>query len=300
MRSVSVAVTQMSCVPDRMANIDRAARLVETAAKRGAQVVVLQELLETPYFCIEVDKRHYAEAMAVNRNPAVAVMQELARKYDVVIPVSIYESDGNKKFNSLVIIDAGGEQLGVYRKSHIPDFPAYEEAFYFDPGDTGFKVWDTKYVKLGGAVCWDQWFPEVARSMALMGAELLVYPTAIGRPVNSSPDDFPNSKPHWQQTMQGHAAANMLIVAASNRVGIEQGGGFQTQFYGGSFIANETGTKVAELGEDENQVVVQEFDLDRIAELRKGWGIFRTRRTDLYDPVINVIPPSYLLGRKAS
>jgi N-carbamoylputrescine amidase len=299
-RNVSVAVTQMACVSDRKANIDRAAKLVKTAAKRGAQVVVLQELFESPYFCIEVDKRHYSEAMPIDQNPAVAAMQELARKFDVVIPVSVYESDGNKKYNSLVVIDAGGEQLGVYRKSHIPDFPAYEEAFYFDPGDTGFKVWDTKYVKLGGAVCWDQWFPEAARSMALMGAEVLVYPTAIGRPVNGSPYDFPNSKPHWQQTMQGHAAANMLIVAASNRVGTEQGGGFQTAFYGGSFIANETGSKVAELGEDENQLVVHEFDLDRIAAFRKGWGIFRTRRPDLYDPLINVKPPSYLLARKAS
>lgn len=297
MRNVSVAVAQMACTADRMVNIGRAAELVAMASRQGAQVIVLQELFETPYFCIETDRRHFVEAMPVDRNPAVAAMQELARKFDVVIPVSVYESDGDKRFNSLVIIDAGGERLGVYRKSHIPDFPAYEEAFYFDPGDTGFKVWETKYVKLGAAVCWDQWFPEAARSMALMGAELLVYPTAIGRPVNGSPYDFPNSKPHWQQTMQGHAAANMLIVAASNRVGIERGGGFQTEFYGGSFIADETGSKVAELGEGENQVDVRKFDLDRIAEFRKGWGIFRTRRPDLYGPVINATPPSYLLGR---
>jgi N-carbamoylputrescine amidase len=296
-RFLSVAVSQMACGADRDSNIGRAAGLVRKAANRGAQVVVLQELFETPYFCIELDERHHAEAMPIADNPAIAAMQELARKFDVVIPVSFYELEGNKKFNSLAVIDAGGKFLGIYRKSHIPDFPAYEEAFYFDPGDTGFKVWDTKYVKLGGAVCWDQWFPEAARAMVLMGAELLVYPTAIGRPVGGSPYDFPNSKPHWQQTMQGHAAANMVIVAASNRIGVERGGGFQTQFYGGSFIANETGTKVAELGEDEDQVVVQEFDLDRIAEFRKDWGIFRTRRPDLYQPLIRQVPPAYLTTR---
>lgn len=296
-RFVSVAVTQMACGADRDSNIKRASRLVEMAANRGAQIVLLQELFETPYFCIELDSRHRAEAMPVADNPAIATMQELARKHDVVLPVSFYERDGDKQFNSLAVIDANGELLGVYRKSHIPDFPAYEEAFYFDPGDTGFKVWDTRYVKLGCAVCWDQWFPEAARAMALMGAELIVYPTAIGRPVGSSPYDFPNSKPHWQQTMQGHAAANMVIVAASNRIGVEQGGGFQTQFYGGSFIADETGAKVVELGEEEEQVAVHAFELDRIAEFRKGWGIFRTRRTDLYQLLIGQQPPAYLMTR---
>ena len=297
MRNLSVAVTQMACGANRSANIATAAGLVAKAASRGAQVVVLQELFETPYFCIEVDKRYHAEALALTENPAIAIMQELARKHDVVIPVSVYERHGNKRYNTLAVIDAGGELLGIYRKSHIPDFPAYEEAFYFDPGDTGFKVWDTKYVKLGAAVCWDQWFPEAARCMALMGAELLVYPTAIGRPVGGSPYDFPNSKPHWQQTMQGHAAANMLIVAASNRIGVEQGGGFETQFYGGSFIANETGAKVAELGEEDSIVVVQEFDLDRIAAFRRDWGIFRTRRPDLYQPILAQSPPAYLMTR---
>jgi N-carbamoylputrescine amidase len=297
MRFVSVAVTQMACGPDRDTNVRRAARLVEIAASRGAQVILIQELFETPYFCIELDRKHRAEAMPVEDNPAVAAMQELARKYDVVLPVSFYERDGNKQFNSLAMIDAGGKLLGVYRKSHIPDFPAYEEAFYFDPGDTGFKVWDTRYVKLGCGVCWDQWFPEAARSMALMGAELIVYPTAIGRPVDNSPYDFPNSKPHWQQTMQGHAAANMVIVAASNRIGVEQGGGFQTQFYGGSFIADETGAKVVELSENDEQVAVYAFEFDRIAEFRKGWGIFRTRRPDLYQPLIGQQPPAYLMTR---
>ena len=297
MRNLSVAVTQMACGADRAANIASAAALVAKAAARGAQVVVLQELFETPYFCIELDGKHHAEALPLAENPAIAAMQDLARTHDVVIPVSIYERDGAHRYNTLAVIDAGGDLLGTYRKSHIPDFPAYEEAFYFDPGNTGFRVWETKYVKLGAAVCWDQWFPEAARSMALMGAELLAYPTAIGRPAGGSPYDFPNSKPHWQQTMQGHAAANMLIVAASNRIGVERGGGFETQFYGGSFIASETGAKVAELGEEDAGVVVQDFDLDRIAAFRKGWGIFRTRRPDLYQPLITQQPPAELLTR---
>ena len=286
----------MACAPERSANIDSAAALVRKAAAQGAQIVVLQELFETPYFCIERDAAHHREARSLADNPAIPVMQELARRHDVVIPVSFYERDGDRRFNTLAIVDAGGEILGVYRKSHIPDFPSYEEAYYFDPGDTGFRVWDTKYARLGGAVCWDQWFPEAARSMALMGAELLVYPTAIGRPA-SPPFDFPNSKPHWQQTMQGHAAANMVIVAASNRVGLEGAGGLATQFYGGSFIASETGIKAAELGEDHGEVAVLEFDLDRIARFRKDWGIFRTRRPDLYRPIIAQEPPAFLMTR---
>lgn len=287
----------MACGADRHGNIRRAVQLVEKAATRGAQVVVLQELFETLYFCIEIDKRHRNEAMPIDENPAIATMKEIARGYDIVIPVPFYERDGNHCYNSVAVIDAGGEMLGVYRKSHIPDFPAYEEAFYFDPGDTGFKVWDTKYVKLGCGICWDQWFPEAARTMALAGAELLVYPTAIGRPAVDSPYEFPNSKPHWQLAMQGHAAANMVIVAASNRIGTEHGGGFQTQFYGGSFIANETGAKVVELGEEDEQIAVHEFDLDRIAQFRKGWGIFRTRRPDLYQPIVGRKPPDYLMTR---
>ena len=282
MRSLTVAVTQMACSADAARNIERAVALVESAAAQGAQVVVLQELFATPYFCIEIDADHRDLATTVMDSPAIRAMQDCARKCEVVIPVSIYERDGQDVFNTLAIVDADGSLLGTYRKSHIPDFPAYEEAFYFSPGDTGFRVWDTRYVKLGAAVCWDQWFPEAARAMALMGAELLVYPTAIGRPVEESPYDFPNSLPHWQRTMQGHAAANMVAVAASNRVGVERGGGFSTQFYGGSFIADETGLKVAELGEDDGEFALHAFDLDRIATFRHGWGVYRTRRPDLY------------------
>ena len=298
MRKISIAVTQMTCSWDREANVRRAGELVEEAASKGAQVVLLQELFETPYFCIEIDKAHYKEATTISANPAIRAMRKLAAERDVVEPVSFYEqaADG-RRFNSLAVIDAGGDILGVYRKSHIPDFPAYEEAFYFDPGDTGFKVWDTKYVRLGCGICWDQWFPESARIMALMGAELLMYPTAIGRPTMGSADEIPNSKPHWQITMQGHAAANQVILAASNRIGIESGNECRTQFYGGSFIAEETGAKSVELGEEDSGVAVCEFDLDRIAEFRKAWGIFRTRRTDLYEPLRAVRPPEYLMAR---
>ncbi|MBM3519315.1 MAG: N-carbamoylputrescine amidase [Alphaproteobacteria bacterium] len=297
MRSVSVAVTQMACGKDRGANIARAASLVEEAASQGADIVVLPELFETPYFCMATDASWRDAARATADNPALALLSDLARSLAVVIPVSFYEQDGARRYNSLAVIDADGRMLGLYRKSHIPDFPAYEEAFYFAPGDTGFRVWETAHGKLGCGVCWDQWFPEAARAMALRGAEIIVYPTAIGRPHGASSYAFPNSKPHWQVTMQGHAAANMVIVAAANRVGIERGGEFTTQFYGGSFIADETGAKSAELSEEDEGVAVQSFDLDRIAEFRKGWGVFRTRRPDLYDPLLTTPPPAYLMTR---
>ena len=298
MRSVTVAVTQMACSADRDANIRNACALVEAAAAKGAQVVVLQELFETPYFCIEIDKRHLEKATPLDKNPAIAAMRPLARKLDVVVPVSFYElTDDGRRFNTLCIIDAGGEVLGCYRKSHIPDFPAYEEARYFAPGDTGFTVWSTKHVKLGAGVCWDQWFPEAARSMTLLGAELLMYPTAIGRPLLSGSAEPANSCPHWQRTMQGHAAANMIPLAASNRIGIEAGGEHRTEFYGSSFIAGETGEKVAELDERTQSVAVATFDLDRIAEFRNYWGIFRTRRPDLYGPIVSEPGPAYPMGR---
>lgn len=294
MKTVSIAVTQMACSWDREQNIQRAGEMVEEAASRGAQVVLLQELFETPYFCLDKDKSFFKEATPVDSNPAIKAMQKLARKHNVVIPVSFYERAGERYFNSLAMVDAGGDLLGVYRKSHIPDFPAYEEAFYFSPGDTGFMVFDTKFAKIGAGVCWDQWFPEAARIMVLKGAEILLYPTAIGRPTEGSAEQFKDSKPHWQQTMQGHAAANMTVLAASNRIGVESGQEFHTQFYGGSFIANHFGTKVAETGEDNSGVDVQSFDLDEIAEYRRMWGIFRTRRTDIYGSLCDNCVPEHL------
>ncbi len=286
MRTLSIAVTQMACTWDREKNIRRAGEMIEEAASNGANVVLTQELFETPYFCIDKDKSHFRHATTVEDNPAIQVMRKLARKLNVVIPVSFFERAQERYFNSLAMIDADGELLGVYRKSHIPDFPDYEEAYYFEPGDTGFMVFDTKFARLGAAVCWDQWFPEAARVMALKGAEALLYPTAIGRPIASSKSQFKNSKPHWQHVMQGHAAANVVIVAASNRIGSEFGTAGQTQFYGGSFIADHTGVKAVEASEATSEVTVRRFDLEEIAAYRKNWGVFRTRRTDLYGPVL--------------
>ncbi len=285
MRMLSVAVTQMACSWNRDENIRRAGEMVEEAAAKGAQVVLLQELFETPYFCIDKNPAHFEQATTVENNPAIRAMRRLAAKLDVVLPVSFFERDGDRCFNSLAMIDAGGELLGVYRKSHIPDFPDYEEAFYFAPGETGFMVFETKFARLGAAICWDQWFPEAARIMTLRGAEALLYPTAIGRPVEPSSSPFKNSKPHWQCAMQGHSASNVMIVAASNRIGAESGANGQTQFYGGSFITDHTGAKVAEAGEADSEVHVHSFDLDAIAEHRAGWGVFRTRRPDLYAPL---------------
>ena len=286
-RILSIAVTQMACSWDREKNIQRAGEMVEQAASNGAHVVLLQELFETPYFCIDKDKSFFKQATTVEGNPAIQAMRKLARKLNVVIPISFFERAEERYYNSLAMIDAGGELLGVYRKSHIPDFPDYEEAYYFEPGNTAFMVFDTRFARLGAAVCWDQWFPEAARIMALKGAEVLLYPTAIGRPIEPSKSKFKNSKAHWQQVMQGHAGANVMILAASNRIGAEFGVAGQTQFYGGSFIADHTGTKAIEADETTSDVRVGSFDLDEIAIYRKEWGIFRTRRPDLYGPILS-------------
>lgn len=298
-RPVSVAVTQMACSWNRADNIRQACDLVERAARQGAQVVLLQELFETPYFCIDIDPALKHEATPAATNPAIRALQPLAARLKVVVPVSFYElAEDGRRFNSLAIIDADGEVPGIYRKSHIPDFPAYEEAFYFTPGDTGFKVWQTRHGKIGCGICWDQWFPEAARIMALSGAEILLYPTAIGRPTQAQADEPANSKPHWQQTMQGHAAANMVVLAASNRIGIETGQKDETQFYGGSFLADATGAKVIELDEVTPGVAVSSFDLDQIAAFRAYWGVFRTRRRDLYQPIVSQAEPDYLSARQ--
>jgi N-carbamoylputrescine amidase len=286
MRQLSIAVTQMACSGDRQDNIQRAEEMVEEAASKGAQIVLTQELFETPYFCIDKDNSFFKEATTVADNPAIKAMRKLARKFKLVIPVSFFERAGERYFNSLAMIDAGGELLGVYRKSHIPDFPDYEEAYYFEPGDTGFMVFDTKFARVGAAACWDQWFPEAARIMALKGAEALLYPTAIGWPIEPSRSQFKNSKPHWQQVMQGHAAANILAVAASNRIGPEMGVAGQTRFYGSSFIADHQGSKIAEASETISEVTVGTVDLDEMARYRKDWGIFRTRGTDLYGAML--------------
>lgn len=279
MRKVTVAATQMSCTSDIEENIRRADKLVREAAAKGAQIILLQELFETPYFCQKEKSDYYVYARELEENKAVAHFREVARELQVVLPISFYEKKNYARYNSLAVIDADGSVLGLYRKSHIPDGPGYEEKFYFNPGDTGFKVWKTRYAKIGVGVCWDQWYPEAARCMALMGAELLFYPTAIG----SEPQDGSiDSKDHWQMCMMGHAACNLMPVIASNRIGLESDCDSSITFYGSSFIAGPTGQKIAEAGREEEAVLTAEFDLDQLETQRIEWGIFRDRRPDLY------------------
>lgn len=292
MRKVTVAATQMSCTPDIEENIRRADALVRQAAAKGAQIILLQELFETPYFCQKEKSDYYVYARELEENKAVAHFREVARELQVVLPISFYEKKNYARYNSLAVIDADGSVLGTYRKSHIPDGPGYEEKFYFNPGDTGFKVWKTRYAKIGVGVCWDQWYPEAARCMALMGAELLFYPTAIG----SEPQDGSiDSRDHWQMCMMGHAACNLMPVIASNRIGLESDEDSSITFYGSSFIAGPTGQKIAEAGRDEEAVLTAEFDLDQLEVQRIEWGIFRDRRPDLYR-VIGTYDGSTTLG----
>lgn len=283
-RPVTVAALQMSCDWDTRGNIARAEQLVRRAAAQGAQIILLPELFETPYFCIEQDARHLGLARSVADDPAVQHFSAMARELGVVLPISFFERAGPAYFNSIAILDADGTNLGVYRKSHIPNGPGYQEKNYFSPGDTGFKVWSTRYARIGVGICWDQWFPETARVMALMGAELFFFPTAIG---TEPPPALPvNSREHWQRTQQGHAAANLTPLIASNRYGLERSlqdpQGLYIRFYGSSFIADAMGAKVAEAGEEGDAVLVQKFDLEATRELRDNWFVFRDRRPDLY------------------
>jgi N-carbamoylputrescine amidase len=283
MRSVTVAATQFACTWDLPANADRAEGLVRQAAAQGAQVVLIQELFASPYFCIEQNPRFFDLAQPLDGNPLVARFAGLARELGVVIPVSFFERSGPAFFNSVAMVDADGRVLGVYRKSHIPQGPGYEEKFYFAPGDTGFRVWDTAFGRLGLGICWDQWFPEAARAMALQGAEVLLYPTAIG---SEPPAPGYDSQPHWETVMRGHAAANILPVVASNRIGTETGGGGrEVTFYGSSFIADYVGQLVAKADRQTEAVLVHRFDLDDIAVRRASWGLFRDRRPELYRTV---------------
>lgn len=283
MPGVTLAATQMACGRDTAANLDRAEELVREAAGRGARIVLLQELFETPYFCPDQKQELFALARPFDANPVIARFAALAAELSVVLPVSFFERANNAYFNSLAMVDADGTVLGLYRKSHIPDGPGYQEKFYFSPGDTGFRVWDTRFGRVGAAVCWDQWFPECARAMALMGADCLLYPTAIG---NEPQDPSIDSRFHWQRTMQGHAAANLVPVVASNRIGTEQSDAATMTFYGSSFIADPTGDKVAEAGADEEAVITATFDFEEIRAMRAAWGVFRDRRPDLYGPLL--------------
>lgn len=290
MKNVTVAAVQMCCDRSRQENIEAADRLVREATEKGAQVILLPELFETRYFCQERNYDFYRLAMPLEENPAVRHFREVAAELKVVLPVSFFERDGNVTYNSAAMIDADGEVLGVYRKTHIPDDHFYQEKFYFTPGNTGFKVWDTAYGRIGVGICWDQWFPEAARCMALMGAQLILYPTAIG----SEPIIECDSMPHWRRCMQGHAAANVVPVIAANRIG-EEGvepvaeNNMQSSaltFYGSSFMTDETGDILEDAGRREEKVILHTFDLDAIEELRLSWGLFRDRRPEMYGEIV--------------
>ena len=283
-RSVTVAATQMACGWDIDKHLGKAEALIRQAHKDGAQIILIQELFATPYFCKDQDPKYFSMAEAVDDSRVIEKMQELAKELQVVLPVSFFEKSNRAYFNSLVVIDADGSVVSHYRKSHIPDGPGYQEKFYFSPGDTGFKVADTRYAKIGVAICWDQWFPEAARSMVLMGADFLFYPTAIG----SEPVTGDDSRDHWCRVMQGHSAANMVPVIASNRIGVETGESCELTFYGSSFITDETGGMVGQASRDAEEVIIASFDIDRIAAERAGWGLFRDRRPDLYSPVTSL------------
>lgn len=272
---VRVAATQCAFTENLAENVARVEALVREAAGKGAQVILPSELFEGLYFCREEKDEFFDWAKPVEGHPTLTRFQALAKELGVVIPVSFFERDGNAFYNSLAMVDADGSMLGIYRKSHIPDGPGYEEKFYFRPGNTGFKVWDTRFGRLGVGICWDQWYPECARAMMLMGAELLLYPTAIGtEPENPDLD----TKDLWQRAMIGHAVSNVVPVVASNRIGLE---GDQT-FYGHSFIADHRGEKVAELGRAASGVILADFDRDEIQRNRASFGFFRDRRPDLY------------------
>lgn len=290
MRNVTVAAVQMKCSENVSENIQKADQMVRQAAKEGANIILLPELFERPYFCQERRYEYYDFAKETMKNDAVKHFIPVAKELGVVIPVSFYEKDGNVLYNSIAVIDADGTLLGVYRKTHIPDDHYYQEKFYFTPGNTGFKVWNTKYGTIGIGICWDQWFPETARSLVVNGAELLFYPTAIG----SEPILECDSMPHWRRCMQGHAGTNIVPVIAANRIGLEEvkpceENGNQKSalnFYGSSFITDETGEVVAEAGREEEKVILASFDLDQVVTMRRDWGLFRDRRPDCYGDIM--------------
>jgi N-carbamoylputrescine amidase len=285
MRTVTVSATQMACGANRDDNLNAAESLVRDAARDGANVVLLQELFATPYFCKDELAKHFALAESLRDSVVVARFSALARELGVVLPISFFERANQSYFNAVAVADTDGAVLGCYRKSHLPDGPGYEEKYYFSPGDTGFMTFETAVGSIGVAVCWDQWFPEAARAMALAGAEILLYPTAIG----SEPQDpLLESSGHWQRTMQGHAAANMVPVVASNRVGREVGEPTEITFYGSSFVADNTGALVVVADRTSRAIVTATFDLDALALERQSFGLFRDRRPDLYGALLTL------------
>lgn len=278
-----VAITQMSCSSNYEENIKKADEMVKKCAEAGAQIILLQELFENLYFCQVEDYEKFALAEVRSKSATIKHFQEIAKKYKVVLPISFFEKSGANYFNSLVMIDADGKDLGLYRKTHIPTGECYEEKFYFSPGDTGFKVFNTKYGKVGIGICWDQWFPETARVLALKGAQIILYPTAIG----SEPVLVRDSMPHWRNTMCGHAAANIIPVCASNRVGEEKAGKSSMVFQGYSFIADSHGEVVEEMNRTEEGFRIHEFDFEEIDKERVAWGVFRDRRPETYKDLVS-------------
>jgi N-carbamoylputrescine amidase len=279
-----VAITQMASRQDWHKNCDMAESLVRKAAADGARLILLQELFDADYFCIEQHARFLSQAESLDSHRTVKRFAALAKELGVVLPVSVFERAGQVHYNTTVIVDADGTQLGHYRKSHIPDGRGYQEKFYFTPGDTGFKVWDTAVGRIGVGICWDQWFPECARAMALKGAEILLYPTAIG---SEPPNPGYDSSTHWQNVMRGHAAANIVPVLASNRVGTETAPDARAvTFYGRSFISDYQGEKIEDMDRREEGFRCYNFDLKALGELRRSWGLFRDRRPELYDALL--------------
>jgi N-carbamoylputrescine amidase len=278
-RSITVAAIQTSYGEDLAANIAKTESFVREAARGGADVVLPSELFQGIYFCTKQDPKWFETAFPVDAHPCVLALQKLAGELGVVIPISFFEKDGPRYYNSVAIADADGKLLGVYRKSHIPDGPGYQEKYYFRPGDTGFKTWKTKRGHIGVGICWDQWYPETARAMAVEGAEVLFYPTAIGsEPYDSALD----THLQWQRAMQGHAVSNAVPIVAANRIGLEDNEGVQQKFYGHSFIADHRGELVEQFGATDEGILSHTFDLSLIESYRADWGFFRDRRTDLY------------------
>ncbi len=283
-RELVVAVAQMRCGSDRADNLDRAETLVRRAAGEGARLVLLQEFFETPYFPQDQIPENLELAAPVADHPTLERFGALAAELGVVLPISFFERANMARYNAVMVFDADGAALGLYRKSHIPDGPGYREKYHFNPGDSGFRVWDTVVGRIGVAICWDQWFPEAARVMALKGAEILLYPSAIGSEPQAPALD---SRDHWRRVMQGHAAANLIPVAAANRIGTEPGGESEISFYGRSFITDETGQIVADLGASVDEIVLHRLDLAAIARARDSWGLFRDRRPELYGALLS-------------
>lgn len=279
---VKVAAIQMQMSEDKASNRAKAEAMVREAARNGANVILIPELFEGYYFCKDMDKKYFEWAQPLLNNPLITQFSSLAKELEVVLPISYFEREGNRYFNSLVMIDADGTVLENYRKTHIPDGPGYEEKFYFEPGDTGFKVWKTRFGNIGVGICWDQWFPETARSLTLMGADMIFYPTAIG----SEPEIGVDSASHWQRVQMGHSAANIIPVIAANRIGEEVGESCTLTFYGSSFITDYTGQKVAEASRDKEEILYSEFDPVSIREHRHYWGLIRDRRPECYGEIV--------------